>query len=497
MARSLGPGRAALAMGGGPAGSGTPGLPLPPRRMEDPPQIPDPPPPCRLAGPRGRRSALRRAWAWAWAGRRRRSGRRRAGGLPAGGGGRRRQRWARARGLPGAGPSGLRLTPWSPAPSGGHAPQVRTPYRGGDARARGPGRRAPGNELRAEPSDCRQRRAGGASARAQCLRGPGGPCSAPTLGSPSAGGRARETARSPGSMGRRGSALHPPGQPAPPAASRPPGSPARPRVPAPPPPTSGLPGTSSLRGLRGCPRAAASPRPAHPPRGANSSSLHPRSSNKVQIPQPPPGDTRLDLRTIPSQRPLFSKKQPPLAGKPRLPRDPTPRPNPAPPGARPLGDPRRPHRDPLPCKGASPQHRTADVSAHRRFPGAPLLRALLPRSETPPLRVTPPALGLLPSAWPSPPRCDPSAGSALRLGGARSAPSGRRRRCSRRLDRRGALPLRVRAPFRDAGHAPSPTLPVRFWLLRRNSQSSPGSVDVTAYRRRLPDERRWAWVIAP
>lgn len=270
MARSLGPGQAALAMGVGPAGSRTPGLPLPPRRMEDPPKIPDPPPPWRLAGPGDAAPLCAGPGPGPGPGGGGGApGRRRAGGLPAGGGGRRRllggTAGLRLAACRGRGCAGLRLTPWSPAPGGGHAPQVRTPYGGGDA---------PGKELGPEPKSGRQLRAGCASARGRCLRCPGGPLCAPALRSLSAGGRARETARFPGSMGRRGRVLNPPGHPDPEAASHLPASLAAPHVPAPAPPTSGLPGTPSLLGLQGCPRAAASPRPAHPRGGANSSSLH-------------------------------------------------------------------------------------------------------------------------------------------------------------------------------------------------------------------------------
>lgn len=112
---------------------------------------------------------------------------------------------------------------------------------------------------------------------------------------------------------------------------------------------------------------------------------------------------RPDLRTIPSPGPFFSKQRSPPAGEPLLPRDPTPRPNAAPPGALALKDPRLPRRDPLPRRGAFPQHRPADVSAPRHFSGdtpprgAPATQRdpTSPRDSTghwaPPLRVAPPS----------------------------------------------------------------------------------------------------------
>lgn len=331
-------------MGAGPAGAGAPGLPLPPRRMEDPPETPDPPPPCGLAGPRGRRSALRGAWAWAWAwaGRRRRSrapagrraprGRRRAAAAAA----RRRHRWARARGLPGAGLGGLRLTPWSPAPGAGHAPPGRTPSRGGDPPA-GEGSAASGckgqTQAGAGPREAAERWLCGRAGPMSQLPGERRPRSHPRV--PVSWGPGSGKRSLPGLHGPTGQSREPSG-PTQTEGGHPSPCLTSPRVSTPTSWTSGLPGASSPLGLRGCPRAAASPGPAHPHGGANSSSLHPGASSKVQIPEPPPSDTQAGPSHYSAPRtPLLQKAAFTCGEAPPLAR-PCPPAKPRPPGALPL-----------------------------------------------------------------------------------------------------------------------------------------------------------------
>lgn len=283
-------------------------------------------------------------------------GRRRAGGLPAGGGGRRRLLGGTAGlGLAacrGRGCAGRRLTPWSPAPGGGHAPQVRTPCGGGDARE----------------SSGRSRRAEGSCGPGARARGAGVSAAPGALSALPPSGRCQRAA---GLHGPPGQSVKP-ARPPRPRGGRPPARlPGRPPCPRPCAADLWTPGDALPSRAAGMPTGCSGPSPSPSP-GWRQLLLTPfqlpRTKFKFQslrLVTHGPG-----LRTAPSQRPFSSQKSPP-AGKPLLPRDPSPGPNAAPAGALPLADPRSPRRDPLPCSGAPPQHRTADVSARRHFPGHP------------------------------------------------------------------------------------------------------------------------------
>lgn len=219
MAGSPGPGQAVLAMGTGPARSAAPGLLLPPRRMEDLPKILGPPPPRRLAGPgwTPHRSAPR------WPGPEPGGGggtpgRRRAVGLPVGGGcragggggllgftaGAQAQRPAGG----GAEP-GLCLTPWSPAPRQRPRPlRYATPTVGGDAL--GEWVRASGsNTFRLELNNWRELRADCLYVQVRCLLLLEDSFLPSHFRSLSVGGRVWEAAGFLGSMDQQGKKLDP------------------------------------------------------------------------------------------------------------------------------------------------------------------------------------------------------------------------------------------------------------------------------------------------